>query len=236
MGNLSHRYTVNHETNNLWSVENVDLYEMLCPHKLEDQQVEDHYYRYRKSQFIYFENEPSDQIYMIAKGRVKIGCYSNKGKEITKTILSRGEVFGELALTGETERKDFAQALVEDTVICPMNIDTMQQLMLDNKELNLKIFKLIGFRLRKLERRLESLVFKDARTRVVEFIKEMAQERGQKVGFETMVKNQLTHQDIANLTGTSRQTVTTILNELREQNLINFDRRKILIRDMDKLV
>jgi len=69
----------------------------------------------------------------------------------------------------------------------------------------------------------------------VEFIREMAEERGQKVGFETMVKNRLTHQDMANLTGTSRQTVTTILNELRDKNLINFDRRKILIRDMDKL-
>jgi len=116
-----------------------------------------------------------------------------------------------------------------------MGIDMMQDLMLENKSLSLKIFKLIGFRFRKLERRLESLVFKDARTRIVEFIKEMAQERGQKVGFETMVKNQLTHQDIANLTGTSRQTVTTILNDLRDRNLINFDRRKILIRDMDKL-
>jgi CRP-like cAMP-binding protein len=50
-----------------------------------------------------------------------------------------------------------------------------------------------------------------------------------------MVKNQLTHQDIANLTGTSRQTVTTVLNDLRDRNIINFDRRKILIRDMDKL-
>jgi len=78
-------------------------------------------------------------------------------------------------------------------------------------------------------------VFKDARTRVVEFIKEMGEERGKKVGFETLIKNYLTHQDIANLTGTSRQTVTTIMNKLRDQNLINFDRRRILIRDMDKL-
>lgn len=222
-------------TNSLWYFENVDLYEMLCPHKLEGHQDDHQFYHYKKGQFIYFEDEPSDQIYMIAKGRVKIGSYSKKGKEITKTILSKGEVFGELALTGEEFRKDFAQALAEDTIVCPMNISLMQQLMHDNKSLTLKIFKLIGFRFRKLEKRLESLIFKDARTRVVEFIKELAEEKGQKVGFETMVKNPLTHQDIANLTGTSRQTVTTILNELRDQNLINFDRRKILVRDMSKL-
>ncbi len=221
------------ELNNIWYFENVDLYDMLCPNKLQGHKDTPQYYK--KGKFIYFQNQPSDHIYLIAQGSIKIGNYSSQGKEITKTILTKGEIFGELALTGEDHRADFAQSMIDDTIICSMGIDMMQNLMLENKSLSLKIFKLIGFRFRKLERRLESLVFKDARTRIVEFIKEMAQERGQKVGFETMVKNQLTHQDIANLTGTSRQTVTTILNDLRERNLINFDRRKILIRDMDKL-
>ena len=208
---------------------------MLCPHKLLQHQDNHQYHRFKKGQFIYFQDQPSDHIFMIAEGRVKIGSYSTKGKEITKTILSKGEIFGELALAGEEHRSDFAQSLTDNTQVCSMAIELMQQLMLENKSLSLKIIKLIGFRFRKLERRLESLVFKDARTRIVEFILEMAREKGQKVGFETMVKNPLTHQDIANLTGTSRQTVTTILNELRDQNLINFDRRKILIRDIDKL-
>ncbi len=223
------------KTNDIWYFENVDLYEMLCPHKLQSHQSTHQFHHYKKSQFIYFQDQPSDHIYMIASGRVKIGSYSTQGKEITKTILSKGEIFGELALTGEGHRSDFAQALADDTRICSMGIEMMQNLMVENRDLSLKIIKLIGFRFRKLERRLESLVFKDARTRIIEFIREMAQERGQKVGFETMIKNQLTHQDIANLTGTSRQTVTTILNDLRDRNLINFDRRKILIRDMDKL-
>jgi CRP/FNR family transcriptional regulator, cyclic AMP receptor protein len=91
-------------------------------------------------------------------------------------------------------------------------------------------------RIQKLERRIQSLVFQDSRTRVVEFLREMAEEKGKKVGFEIMVKNYLTHKDIASLTGTSRQTVTTILNELKEKNIINFNRRQFLIRDMEKLV
>ena len=223
------------ERNKLWYFENVDLYSMLCPTKLENQRDSHQYHHYKKGEFIYFQDQPSDTIYLIAKGRVKIGSYSSQGKEITKTILSQGELFGELALTGEEQRTDFAQSLSDETTVCSMGIDLMQELMLDNKSLSFKIFKLIGLRFRKLERRLESLVFKDARTRVVEFIRELAEEKGQKVGFETMVKSKLTHQDIANLTGTSRQTVTTILNELRDKNIINFDRRKILIRDLDKL-
>ena len=173
---------------------------------------------------------------MVSNGRVKIGTYAPDGKEIVKAILTRGEVFGELALAGENKRQDFAQAMDNETRVCAMTIDQLKDLMKENKELSFKILRIVGFRLRKMERKIESLVFKDARTRIVDFLKETAEEKGQKVGFEIMIKNHLTHKDIASLTGTSRQTVTTVLNELREKNLINFDRRRILIRDLDKLM
>ncbi|WP_462247837.1 Crp/Fnr family transcriptional regulator [Ekhidna sp.] len=220
---------------NLWYFEDTDLFEVLCPKKtpyLEDKHIPG---VYKKDDFIYFKDQSSENIYMVSSGRVKIGTYGPDGKEIVKAILTRGEVFGELALAGEEKRQDFAQAMDNDTHVCSMTIEDLQNLMVDNKELNLKILKIVGFRLRKMERKIESLVFKDARTRIVDFLKEMAEEKGQKVGFEMMIKNHLTHKDIASLTGTSRQTVTTVMNELREKNLINFDRRRILIRDLEKL-
>lgn len=220
---------------NLWYFEDTDLFEVLCPKKtpyLEDKHIPG---IYKKDDFIYFKDQSSENIYMVSSGRVKIGTYGPDGKEIVKAILTRGEVFGELALAGEEKRQDFAQSMDNDTHVCSMTIEDLQNLMVDNKELNLKILKIVGFRLRKMERKIESLVFKDARTRIVDFLKEMAEEKGQKVGFEMMIKNHLTHKDIASLTGTSRQTVTTVMNELREKNLINFDRRRILIRDLEKL-
>lgn len=220
---------------NLWYFEDTDLFEVLCPKKTPNMEEKHTPGVYAKDEFIYFKDQSSEKIYMVSSGRVKIGTYAPDGKEVVKAILTRGEVFGELALAGEDIRQDFAQAMDNDTRVCDMTIADLQDLMVENKELNLKIMRIIGFRLRKVERKIESLVFKDARTRIVEFLKEMAQEKGQKVGFETMIKNHLTHKDIASLTGTSRQTVTTVMNELRESNLINFDRRRILIRDMEKL-
>lgn len=219
----------------LWYFEDVDLYEILCPHRV-PRMAETHTFRdFKKDDFVYFPEDDADKIYMISKGRVKIGSYLADGKEIVKAILGHGEIFGELALAGEDKRTDFAQALDTDTQVCPMTIEDLQELMRENQPLNLKIMKIMGFRLKKMERKIESLVFKDARTRIIEFLRDMAMERGQKVGFETMIKNHLTHKDIASLTGTSRQTVTTVLNELREDNIINFDRRRILIRDLEKL-
>ncbi len=219
----------------IWYFEDVDLYEILCPKKTPYMEQKHNPNVFKKDEFIYFPKEVSTSIYMISEGRVKIGTYVDEDKEIVKAILTKGEIFGELALTGETTRSDYAQALDSGTRVCPMTIEDLQALMWEDKVLSLKIFKILGFRLRKMERKIESLVFKDARTRIVEFLRDMAIEKGQKVGFETMIKNHLTHKDIASLTGTSRQTVTTILNELRERNMINFDRRRILIRDLEKL-
>lgn len=219
----------------LWYFESVNLYRILCPHKVKTMADKHVFNSYKKDEFIYFPDEPALHIFMIVNGRVKIGHYQEDGKEIVTSILTTGEIFGELALAGEEKRKDFAQAMDAKTTICPLSIDELKELMLENKELSFKILKLVGLRLIKLERKLELLVFKDARTRIVEFLKDTASWKGKKVGFETMIPTRLTHKDIAALTGTSRQTVTTILNDLKEKNLINFDRKKILIRDLEKL-
>lgn len=222
-------------SSNIWFFENIDLYKIFCPHKQKDTLTQHEFNAYKKDDFIYFSEEPSNHVFLVAQGRVKIGSYSDDGKEIIKAILQPGEIFGEMALYGEEKRRDFAQAMDKEVSICPLTLDDMEELMRRNQELSIKLRKLVGFRLQKVERRLESLVFKDARTRIVEFLRDLAVERGQKVGYETLVKNFLTHQDIASLTATSRQTVTTVLNELREANMINFDRKRLLIRDLEKL-
>jgi len=219
----------------LWFFESVNLYQILCPQKVKKMPEQHSFLHFKKDEFVYMPNEPSQNIYMIAEGRVKIGRYLEDGKEIVLSILTKGEIFGELAVAGEETRKDFAQAMDNNTTLCPLSIDELKDLMFENKELSFRILKLVGLRLMKLERKLELLVFKDARTRIVEFLKDAASWKGKKVGYETLIQTKLTHKDIASLTGTSRQTVTTILNELKEANVINFDRKRILIRDLDKL-
>jgi CRP/FNR family transcriptional regulator, cyclic AMP receptor protein len=221
-------------TSALWYFESVNLYNMLCPHKVKRMAEKHEFIKYKRQQFIYMPDDSATHIYMVVNGKVKVGHYLEGGEEVLSAILTTGEIFGELAMAGEERRKDFAQAM-EETVICPLTIDELKMLMYDNKELSFKILKLIGLRIMKLERKLELLVFKDARTRIVEFLKDVAAWRGKKVGYETLIQTSLTHKDIASLTGTSRQTVTTILNELKDQNLINFNRKQILIRDLDTL-
>lgn len=223
-----------HTTAALWYFESVDLYKLLCPHKVKRMQETHEFVTFKRDQFIYMANDPATHVYLVVNGRVRIGHYQENGDEVTSAILSQGEMFGELAMAGETRRRDFAQAM-DNATICPLTTAQLTELMYENKDLSFKILKLIGLRLMKLERKLELLVFKDARTRIVEFLKDMASWKGVKVADETMIPMSLTHKDIAALTGTSRQTVNLVLNELKEGNLINFNRKQILIRDLEKL-
>lgn len=222
------------DANSLWFLENLDVSGIFCPQKMgaaHDKQV---HKIFKKGEYIYLPEEHADKVYFLTEGRVKIGNYGENGKEITKAILNPGEVFGELSLIGQTERRDFAYAM-ERTGCCILTVDEMKSLMRDHGSLNLFLMKIMGSRVLQMEQRLESLVFKDSRTRIVEFILEMAQKRGQRVGYEFVVRKFITHQEIANITATSRQTVTTVLNELRNKNLLTFDRRRLLIRDLAAL-
>ena len=188
-----------------------------------------------KNEYIYFPNDPSKIVFFLKRGRVKIGKYTDDGKEIIKAILHPGEIFGEMSIAGQESRTDFAQALDDDVMICATNVDDIKKIMSKNAKLSMAITRSIGERLMNVERKMESLIFKDARTRIIDLLIQMAEKRGQKIGDEILLKHDLTHQDIANLTATSRQTVTVTLNELKDQDLIYMERKKILIRDIAKL-
>ncbi|MCR9288096.1 MAG: Crp/Fnr family transcriptional regulator [Bacteroidetes bacterium] len=188
-----------------------------------------------KYSYIYLPDEPSDTIYFLAKGTIKIGTHSDDGKEVIKSLIHPTAMFGELGLIGEKKRQDFAQALKEEVTLYTLKVEDFKKLMRSNYGLCDRVMQLFGSRLLRAENKLESLIFKDARTRIIDFIKDSVIARGRRIGYEMLLKHSLTHQDIANITCTSRQTVTLVLNELRKSDLIYFNRGKILVRDMAKL-
>jgi CRP/FNR family cyclic AMP-dependent transcriptional regulator len=219
----------------LWYFESVNLFNILCPTKLEASKVKHVFRTFNKDEYVYVEHQSADEVYFVAKGRVKIFELKNEKTEVLKAIVSTGEIFGELALAGESQRTDFAQAVESNTLVCCLQLSDIKELMLADKQLSFSILKLVGFRLKKIERKIEQLVLKDVRTRVIEFLKDAAECKGKKVGSETLIQTPLTHRDIGKLIGLSRQSVTVTLNELKSENLIYFDRKRILIRNIDEL-
>jgi CRP-like cAMP-binding protein len=211
------------------------LFEGVAPKELEFLASRAQFTKFKKHDTIYQSGERSDCLLFLIKGVVKIGRYSSDGREIIKHVLHPMSMFGELCLAGELKRKDFAVAIKKDTQILSIQMIQLQQIMRRDSQLSMRILNFIGDRLQNVEQRLESLIFKDARERIIEFLKDSARKQGKRVGYETLIKHALTQQDIANITGTSRQTVTSVMNDLRKSNLIYFNRRTILIRDLGKL-
>jgi CRP-like cAMP-binding protein len=142
-----------------------------------------------------------------------------------------------MGITGQQEREEFAE-VTDDAIICVVDIEDLQNMMKDNPKFNTEILKFIGFRLKRVQSRLESLIFKNAEQRIRSLIKELGEDHGRTIAEDDNqreVKLGLTHEDIAKLTATSRQTVTTQLNELEKNGLIKYDRKRIYIKNLRQL-
>jgi len=189
-----------------------------------------------KHAYIYSEGNEADYFYILAEGSIKIGTHHEDGREVIKQVLHPRSVFGEMALIQQNvQHHNYAMSISPMTTYYKIKVEDFRRIMDRSPQLTMSIISMIGLKLRQTENQLESLIFKDARGRIIDFIVNNAQASGRQVGFETLLKHSLTQQDIANYTGTSRQTVTAVLNDLRKTNKIYFTRNSILIRDMTTL-
>ncbi len=222
------------EQSKLWYLENFNLFSDLTKEEMQQLSTITTMQEIEKSQPIYFAKEPSKSIYFLKRGRVKLTRTSPDGKEMILALVNPGEIFGELSILDGEERTDYAIAM-DDCLICAISRDEFLSFIQKRPELNLRITKLIGFKIRKYSERIEELIFKDASQRVISFILNQTLEHGKRIGDQLFLKPFLTHQDIAELTACSRQTVNAILTDLREKGIIDFDRRKLVINDEAKL-
>jgi len=218
----------------LWYLQNIDFFKDIDSDALEKIKKKTYMKNYKKNSFVYFPDDTPNHVFFVKMGRIKIGTYAPDGREVIKTILENGEVFGEQFLLDNTKMKNYAQAM-QSSCLLVIEREEFQKIMEQNSFVALRMAKIFGRRLQKLEKKFENLIFKDARSRIIDFIREMANENGKVVGYETLIMHSMTHLDIARITATSRQTVTTVLNELREDNQIYFDRKRILVRDLTSL-
>lgn len=222
------------EEQKYWYLENFSLFEKVSMAKLKQIESLTCMTRYKKNEPIYTPEQMENNIFFLKKGKVKISTYTNDGEEFIKTVLRPGEIFGRLPFSPGSETTDFAYSL-GDCIVCYMPAAEFENMVKNDIELNAEVMKFVGYRLKKLERRVENLSFKDSKTRLIELLIDFAEDMGKKVGTEYFIEQNLSHREIASLTATSRQTTTKALNQLREKGLIDFNRKKIIIRDMDAL-
>lgn len=218
----------------LSSAESASLLAVQARHSLNDVIRQFPRKKCRKGEVIYTPEEASQEIYFIHDGRVKIVSYSLEGKELIKKLFTKGEFFGEGALLRDQNRHNFAIANTP-AVITVIPVAKLRLLMERDPEINLFFLSLFSRQLIELENRLESIVFHSSRSRILAYLVDLIEQKGERVGFEWVIRRFMSHQDIANITATSRQTVNSVLNELRRGEVITFNRRRLLVRDLEAL-
>jgi CRP-like cAMP-binding protein len=139
----------------LWYLEQINIFRDLDEKDLDRIDKMTNMRTMEKGKYIFFPDDPSKVVFLLKMGKVKIGSYSNDGKEIIKAILEPGEIFGEMAIVGQEKRRDFAQALTNDVRFCAIGVEEMKEMLMSNPQLNFEVTKTIGERLQKVERRLE---------------------------------------------------------------------------------
>ena len=192
-------------------------------------------YMLEKHELLFQQGDISDKLFFLLDGVVKIAYSNFDGREMIKSILHPGAIFGEHCIAGEEIRDNYSSVMSSTASVMAVDKKVLLGMIQKNSGLSLCIINFFGKRLKDTEERLESLILQDARERIVEFIKLYANAYGKQVGYELLLKHSFTQQDIANYTGVSRQTVTTVLNQLKRSNKIHFRGKSMLIRNIAAL-
>lgn len=183
---------------------------------------------YKKGGSIFFEGDPGGAMFIIKEGAVKIYKLSPDGKEKTLAIVSKGDCFGEMSLLDGFPRSAAAQAL-EDSRLLMLGREDFLKLLTANPQVALKIIRILTARLREADQQIEYLAFKDARGRVASVLFELLKKHGKPGPDGYAIDLKLTHQELANLSGVTRETASRILSEFEGDGLIQLRERHIVI-------
>lgn len=183
---------------------------------------------------VYEVDEPGDAVFIVESGAVKLSRISEDGREVSVGVLGRMELFGERVLAGESRRTDRATVL-DDAVLCAFARPDFERVLCDHPELALRVTRLMGERLHRVEGRIQDILFKDVRTRLAHTVARLADKFGEDVAGGRRIGLRLTQTDLAQLIGSTRETTSTIFNEFRRDGLLGSDGFYIIVHDPEAL-
>jgi CRP-like cAMP-binding protein len=190
--------------------------------------------RVPKGSPVYLPVDSADAVYLVAVGRIKICHLTSEGKQSTLAFVDPGEVFGESAVFGGGPREEYAEAVKESTVL-RIPADRFSAFLRETADLAIGFARLVSHRRQLIERRLKNLLYVSSRDRLSHLLLELAEKYGQAENGSLHLATGLSHQDLASMIGSTRETVTLGLGELQAEGLIKLGRRKITLLQPDEI-
>ena len=181
----------------------------------------------RKGKVFYTPGETGEVLFILKRGRVNLYRINRDGKKLVTSTIGAGTVFGEMSLVAQGMHDTFAEA-AEECTLCVMSRSDVEHLLLSKPRVALRFMEMIAERLRDVEIRMETVAFKSVPTRIATFLLQLANDTTGKI-------EGVSHQDLADMVGTYRETVTRILNEFRSKGYIELGRLNVAILEEDAL-
>jgi len=181
----------------------------------------------KRGSLIYGQDDRSESLFLLKKGRVALYRLSPEGKKLTTALVAPGTLFGDMEFTGSTLAGSFAEAS-EDSILCVMTRHDLEQLISRYPVIGIRLVNLLSRRVRDLETRLEEGLLRDMHARVAAAILRLREEQGSD-------EVRVTHQQLADGLGTYRETVTSTLGDLQNSGLVSLERTRILVNDASAL-
>lgn len=191
---------------------------------------------YSKKNIVFHEGDYGDALYIIKNGRIKISKVAIDGREKTLSILKTGDFFGEMAIFDNMPRSATSEAMDNDVKLLSISKTDFERVVFENPSIALGIMKDLTRRIRQINEQVQDLAFKDVHGRVASTIYNLLKaERDASKDGSKIKSLRMTHQDLANMVGSSRETVTRALNRLQDEGIISISHQQIAINDIDKL-
>lgn len=189
----------------------------------------------KKGELIYFSDSETPRVFLLKRGNIKIVSVDENGEETIKDIIQKGDLFGELTLEQDKTSNEFAMALTDEVSICSFLLSDFENLMLKHPDLALSYTKFVGLKLKRVRNNYTNLISKDAKTRLKTFLYDWATRDANETDTNISIDNYLTQNDIAQIICTSRPTATKLIIELEEEGLIQYNRKEIIIPNINLL-
>jgi CRP-like cAMP-binding protein len=183
---------------------------------------------------IFAEGEIGDQMYVVVAGKIKLGHAAPDGRESLMAVLGPGEIFGELSLFDPGPRTATATALTDARVLALGNT-SLRPWLAGRPEVAESLLAALARRLRRTNEALADLVFSDVPGRVAKALLDLADKFGQITSEGTLVKHDLTQEELAQLVGASRETVNKALADFTQRGWVRVDQREVLLVSIDRL-
>lgn len=207
-----------------WVLREFDLFRDLSDNEVEVIGMSAPMSQLPAGQMLYSPDRPTEVLFILKKGRIRLYQIGIDGRTMTTAMITPGQVFGEMAVLGQHLDQSYAES-IEPCVVCLMSRADVERLLLSDPRIATRVAEFLGLRVAELERRLGDSVLKSAPERIAATLARLAGHAG---GPATV---KLTHEQLADLVGSSRETTTKVLGDLADRGLVSLRRGRIVVRD-----